>query len=134
MKTQFVKAAMLLLAMSIISTSCNKDENMSLTGIWLATDYILTEPGGTKTLPKDEYSERDFSEWSDATLKFDDAGKNTVWFYGISLLHYTRQGNKIIIDDDNSTYLSGQTLTITGGRIITEPFISKRMSLIFEKQ
>ena len=131
---------MLLLGMGIITTSCNKIANNSLTGIWLATDYVLTAPGSNQTLSKNEESERTFQDWNDATLKFDDAGNNTVWFYGINLLHYKKEGNKIIITDgEQSVYLTGQTLTLTGGKIKTEPFIigmhnEWEMSLLFEKQ
>lgn len=107
---RIVVAALLLLGLSIIMVSCNKESSGgSLTGLWLSSDYEYYLNGSLQT----HTSETDATYGHEnATIRFIDGTSGT--FDGHAEFTFTKSGNTITISCPRSSRINGSKLEVMG--------------------
>lgn len=131
-----IRAAVLLLGLSTLLSSCNKDSStISINGLWVRTDYEVIVNG--EKGEKDEGTDESF-RYAPGSIQFDNDGTGILG----SIVHFTykQNGNSITLSAPG-TGTDGVVLEIVGNRIIFEQGMKnvvgeapRHLNVFYEKQ
>ena len=136
----FIKAAMLLLSLSILLSSCNKGSTSSIVGLWVRTDYEVYANGekGEKNEWTDEYF-----NYAPGSVQFNNDGSGIL----ASIVHFTykQNGNNITLSAPG-TGANGIVIEKDGNRLIfiqgiksminpdSDVVVESHLKVFYEKQ